>query len=166
MISNHIDALTALVLSGCAILGAKFSLAATTLLSQVSGVQMPDWVAVIVGPLGALAALAYGLKWMTGKLEKSELRAEKREEARNAKLEQVERRADEREAEYKEFIRVLQDRHTERLEKHNEKLEVLTHASIKITAKAANSIDAICKELRNHPCGKDFPEEPNNDEQP
>ena len=74
----HLEALTALVTTAAAILGYKVATLAGWLAAQ-SGVVMPEWMTWLLGPAGTLVALGIALKWMGGRLEKAEAKADERD---------------------------------------------------------------------------------------
>lgn len=127
MSNPYIDAIAAVAISGAAVAGAKVSTAAAHMLADSGTVALPEWATWIVGPVGTLVALGIALKWMVGRLDASEGKAEARDKERTAIIESMHAR-------------------------HAEKLEALTLASMKVTDKVANSLDAMADELRGRPC--------------
>ena len=127
MTNPYVDAIAAVAISGAAVAGAKVSTAAARLLADSGTVALPEWATWIVGPVGTLVALGIALKWMVGRLDASEGKAEARDKERTA---------------------IIESMHA----KHAEKLETLTLAAMKVTDKVSNSLDALADELRSRPC--------------
>lgn len=46
-------------------------------------VAMPDWLSMLLGPLGALVGLIIAIKWLAGRLDKSEEKYDEREKERD-----------------------------------------------------------------------------------
>lgn len=61
-------------------LGAK----AGRLVANVAGEEMPEWMGIFLGPLGALAGMIFAVWWLAGRLNKAEEKADKREAEREA----------------------------------------------------------------------------------
>lgn len=74
----HLEALAALVTTAAAIGGYKIATVTGRLIAN-AGVVMPDWMQWILGPAGTLVALGIALRWMGGRLEKAETKADERE---------------------------------------------------------------------------------------
>lgn len=74
----HLEALAALVTTSAALAGYKVATVAGRLIAN-AGVVMPDWMQWLLGPMGTLVALGIALKWMGGRLEKAEKKADDRE---------------------------------------------------------------------------------------
>jgi len=54
------------------------------LLAQVSNAPMPQWMAWLLGPLGALIGMIFAVWWLAGRLNRAELKADQREAERDA----------------------------------------------------------------------------------
>ncbi|MEN9534828.1 MAG: hypothetical protein RLZ22_169 [Verrucomicrobiota bacterium] len=73
--------------------------AATVMLSGVAGgklasitaesLQMPEWMQILTGPLGALGAALFALRWLVGRLDKSESKFEARDIERDKQFQQL-----------------------------------------------------------------------------
>lgn len=53
-------------------------------LATAAGAEMPAWMGVFLGPLGALAGMIFAVWWLAGRLNKAEEKADKREAERDA----------------------------------------------------------------------------------
>ncbi len=60
--------------------GSKFAPA----IASATGNEIPPWMGVFLGPLGALAAMLFAVWWLAGRLNKAEAKADKREDERDA----------------------------------------------------------------------------------
>ena len=73
--------------------------AATVMLSGVAGgklasitaesLQMPEWMQILTGPLGALGAALFALRWLVARLDKSESKFEQRDLERDKQFQQL-----------------------------------------------------------------------------
>ena len=73
--------------------------AATVMLSGVAGgklasitaesLQMPEWLQILTGPLGALGAALFALRWLVARLDKSESKFEARDIERDKQFVQL-----------------------------------------------------------------------------
>jgi hypothetical protein len=73
--------------------------AATVMLSGVAGgklasitaesLQMPEWMQILTGPLGALGAALFALRWLVARLDKSESKFEARDIERDKQFVQL-----------------------------------------------------------------------------
>jgi hypothetical protein len=73
--------------------------AATVMLSGVAGgklasitaesLQMPEWMQILTGPLGALGAALFALRWLVARLDKSESKFEQRDIERDKQFVQL-----------------------------------------------------------------------------
>jgi hypothetical protein len=73
--------------------------AATVMLSGVAGgklasitaesLQMPEWLQILTGPLGALGAALFALRWLVTRLDKSESKFEARDIERDKQFVQL-----------------------------------------------------------------------------
>ena len=73
--------------------------AATVMLSGVAGgklasitaesFQMPEWLQILTGPLGALGAALFALRWLVARLDKSESKFEQRDLERDKQFQQL-----------------------------------------------------------------------------
>jgi hypothetical protein len=73
--------------------------AATVMLSGVAGgklasitaesFQMPQWLQILTGPLGALGAALFALRWLVARLDKSESKFEQRDLERDKQFQQL-----------------------------------------------------------------------------
>jgi len=54
------------------------------LLAQTTNAPMPQWMTWLLGPLGALIGMIFAVWWLAGRLNRAELKADKREEERDA----------------------------------------------------------------------------------
>jgi hypothetical protein len=130
--THHLEAILAIGLAGAAVVGAKISIAATHIISEIASAPLPEWATWIVGPVGTLVALGIALRWMSARLATAENKADARDKERAAKIETL-------------------------YEKHADRLEMLTHGAMKVTDRVANSLDALVEELKNRPCGINLP---------
>lgn len=53
-------------------------------IATATGMEIPAWTSVFLGPLGALAAMLFAVWWLAGRLNKAEAKADKREDERDA----------------------------------------------------------------------------------
>jgi hypothetical protein len=73
--------------------------AATVMLSGVAGgklasitaesLEMPEWLQILTGPLGALGAALFALRWLVARLDKSESKFEARDIERDKQFVQL-----------------------------------------------------------------------------
>jgi hypothetical protein len=73
--------------------------AATVMLSGVAGgklasitaesLEMPEWMQILTGPLGALGAALFALRWLVARLDKSESKFEQRDLERDKQFQQL-----------------------------------------------------------------------------
>jgi hypothetical protein len=73
--------------------------AATVMLSGVAGgklasitaesLEMPEWLQILTGPLGALGAALFALRWLVARLDKSESKFEQRDLERDKQFQQL-----------------------------------------------------------------------------
>ena len=73
--------------------------AATVMLSSVAGgklasitaesFQMPEWLQILTGPLGALGAALFALRWLVARLDKSESKFEQRDLERDQNFQKL-----------------------------------------------------------------------------
>jgi hypothetical protein len=73
--------------------------AATVMLSGVAGgklasitaesLQMPEWMQILTGPLGALGAALFALRWLVARLDKSESKFEQRDLERDQNFQKL-----------------------------------------------------------------------------
>ena len=73
--------------------------AATVMLSGVAGgklasitaesFQMPEWLQILTGPLGALGAALFALRWLVARLDKSESKFEQRDLERDRNFQKL-----------------------------------------------------------------------------
>lgn len=76
----QIDTLAAgISTSFAAILGWK----GLPLLADVTEMPMPDWLRMLLGPVGAVACLIIALRWMAQRLNRAESRFEERDKERD-----------------------------------------------------------------------------------
>lgn len=54
------------------------------MLAQATNAPMPQWMGWLLGPLGALIGMIFAVWWLAGRLNRAELKADKREEERDA----------------------------------------------------------------------------------
>lgn len=137
--TNHFDGLAAITTAFTTYLGYKGS-AVATFLATDAGVDLPGWVQWISGPVGALVVLAVGLWWMTKRLEASEKKADEREAKRDAIIEKL---------------------HAD----HADKVESLSHATMRVTDRVSNALDAVATELAKRPCGLELMKQKIKDEE-
>lgn len=79
--TSHIDTIAAGMSAVAApLIGSKAAL----LLASTVSESMPPWLAPLLGPAGALVGLVVALRWMAGRLERSESRYDAREAERDA----------------------------------------------------------------------------------
>ena len=77
------DHLAAVTVTGAAIAGSSLS----QILADATGVALPDWMSVILGPLGSVACLLIALRWLANRADKSEQRAIALQQEHAVKLE-------------------------------------------------------------------------------
>jgi hypothetical protein len=73
--------------------------AATVMLSGVAGgklasitaesLEMPEWMQILTGPLGALGAALFALRWLVARLDKSESKFEARDIERDQNFQKL-----------------------------------------------------------------------------
>lgn len=73
--------------------------AATVMLSGVAGgklatvvtesLQMPEWLQILTGPLGALGAALFALRWLVARLDKAESKFEQRDLERDQNFQKL-----------------------------------------------------------------------------
>lgn len=73
--------------------------AATVMLSGVAGgklasitaesFQIPEWLQILTGPLGALGAALFALRWLVARLDKSESKFEQRDLERDQNFQKL-----------------------------------------------------------------------------
>ena len=73
--------------------------AATVIVSGLAGgkiatvvsesLQMPEWLQILTGPLGALGAALFAVRWLVGRLDKSETKFAARDIERDKHFEQL-----------------------------------------------------------------------------
>lgn len=81
--TDHLYALGAIAVSGATIAGSSMS----HMVADATGVAVPDWLGIILGPLGSVACLVIALKWLAARVDKSEQRTEVLRQAHAEKLE-------------------------------------------------------------------------------
>lgn len=79
--TSHTLSAATVILSGVA--GGKLA----TIVSQ--SLQMPEWMQLLTGPLGALGAALFALRWLVARLDKSEAKFEQRDLERDKNFEQL-----------------------------------------------------------------------------
>jgi hypothetical protein len=77
------DHLAAVTVTGAAIAGSSIS----QMLADATGVALPDWMSVFLGPLGSVACLLIALRWLANRADKSEQRAIALQQEHAVKLE-------------------------------------------------------------------------------
>ena len=77
------DHLAAVTVTGAAIAGSSLS----QILADATGVALPDWMSVFLGPLGSVACLLIALRWLANRADKSEQRAIALQQEHAVKLE-------------------------------------------------------------------------------
>ena len=80
-ITTHTLSAATVMLSGVA--GGKLASIAT------EGLKMPEWLQILTGPLGALGAALFALRWLVGRLDKSENKFEQRDLERDANFKKL-----------------------------------------------------------------------------
>ena len=80
-ITTHTLSAATVMLSGVA--GGKLASIAT------EGLQMPEWLQILTGPLGALGAALFALRWLVARLDKSESKFEARDIERDKQFVQL-----------------------------------------------------------------------------
>jgi hypothetical protein len=80
-ITTHTLSAATVMLSGVA--GGKLASLAT------EGLQMPEWLQILTGPLGALGAALFALRWLVARLDKSESKFEQRDLERDKQFQQL-----------------------------------------------------------------------------
>ena len=73
--------------------------AATVMLSGVAGgklatvitesLQMPEWLQILTGPIGALGAALFALRWLVARLDKAESKFEQRDLERDQNFQKL-----------------------------------------------------------------------------
>jgi hypothetical protein len=51
--------------------------------------EMPEWMQILTGPLGALGAALFALRWLVARLDKSESKFEQRDLERDKQFQQL-----------------------------------------------------------------------------
>lgn len=115
--------------------GFKITPKVANIVAETTGTQLPDWANLLVGPLGALACLWVGARWLAGKLSDSERRADEREAKRDATIVQI------------------QEKRLEEQKIHADKISEITVAHMRISDKVANALDSVVEEMKKRPCG-------------
>jgi hypothetical protein len=58
-------------------------------LANATQSEMPDWMRYLLGPLGALFGMIIAVCWLTKRLDKAEVKADEREDARDIEREKL-----------------------------------------------------------------------------
>lgn len=83
--THHVEHILAYLTAGTAtFLGSKILPTAAGVLAQAGTAVVPEWASAILGPVGALVIGGFAVKWLVGRLDKAEEKADKREEERDA----------------------------------------------------------------------------------
>lgn len=80
-LTTHTLSTATVLVSGMA--GGKIATLATQTL------QMPDWYQLFTGPLGALCAALFAVRWLVVRLNKNEAKFDSRDRERDAQFEQL-----------------------------------------------------------------------------
>ena len=80
-LTAHTLSTATVIVSGLA--GGKIATLAT------QSLQMPDWFQIISGPLGALAAAVFAVRWLITRLDRNEAKFDSRDRERDAQFEQL-----------------------------------------------------------------------------
>jgi TRAP-type C4-dicarboxylate transport system permease small subunit len=80
-ITTHTISAATVILSGVA--GGKLASIAT------ESLQMPEWMQLLTGPLGALGAALFALRWLVSRLDKSESKFEQRDLERDQNFQKL-----------------------------------------------------------------------------
>ena len=139
MTTHFAASLSAITVVGSGIAGGATGRSVTRLLAETSGI--PEWMTMLGGPLGAVVAMGIGLKWLSGRLEKAELKLD-------AKDKQGE-----------ETIKLLTEALTrnsvviEQVTASKDKSDAIASAALRVTGRVGNSLEVLADELRKRPCG-------------
>ena len=80
-LTTHTLSTATVIVSGLA--GGKIATLAT------QSLQMPEWLQILTGPLGALGAALFAVRWLVGRLDKSESKFAQRDIERDKQFEQL-----------------------------------------------------------------------------
>ena len=82
--THHVEHILAYLTAGTAtFLGSKVLPTVAGMVAQ-AGATIPEWASVALGPVGALVTGGFAVKWLVGRLDKAEDKADQREEERDA----------------------------------------------------------------------------------
>lgn len=80
-LTTHTLSTATVLVSGLA--GGKIATLAT------QSLQMPEWLQILTGPLGALGAALFAVRWLVVRLNKNEAKFDSRDRERDAQFEQL-----------------------------------------------------------------------------
>jgi hypothetical protein len=79
MMTTHLENAVAGVATGAS------ALLGSTLLPLLADVTpIPEWMGWFLGPFGALVGMIFAMRWLTGRLDKAEVKADRRDDERDA----------------------------------------------------------------------------------
>ena len=79
--THHLEPVAAFVSTVCgAIVGSRFF----SMIADIAPTEMPEWMKWLLGPLGALVGMIIAIWWLSSRLNKAEVKADKRDDERDA----------------------------------------------------------------------------------
>lgn len=144
MTTHFAASLSLATLVGSGIAGGATGVGISHLIADASGSPPPDWLALLLGPAGTIVACVLGLRWLSVRWEKSEVKLEAQDKQREDMVKSL------TEALTKNTLVI------EQVAAAKDRTEEIASSALRVTARVGTNLEALANELSKRPCGMAF----------